>query len=103
MLPLIRGRIYLNKRDITTELPEKRQLGYAIQKPVLFPGFTVAQNLAFAHKSHITQEMIIERYLWPLNLTPKCLTQKAENLSGGEATRIQLIKLLLCQIRKHSS
>lgn len=75
--------------------PEHRGIGFVFQQQQLFPHLTVQGNLQFAMKRQHVQNNIdtSQIYEW-LNLHP-LLSKKIDQLSGGEAQRVAMARVLL--------
>ena len=46
------GQIYLEGKDITNELPERRQIGIVYQDYALFPHLTIKENITYGLRFH---------------------------------------------------
>lgn len=98
------GDIYLRGQHWLSIPPGiwRRRVHYLSQKPVMFAG-TVEDNfrLPFAVKSAKEQgpytRDIVESYMKALDLPMNYITQEAQTLSGGEASRVALIRALLVE------
>ena len=44
------GEIWLGEREISNDMPAKREIGYVPQDGALFKNMTIAQNIGFALK-----------------------------------------------------
>jgi len=93
----LKGKIFLEERDITFEPVEKRGLSYLPQDLALFPHLTVRENIYYGLEIRkvkdqelykLTQELISALKIEPL------LERKVQGLSGGERQRIALIRAL---------
>lgn len=95
--PLVRGRVLLDGRDVSTLTPAARGVGYVPQDGVLFRTMTVREHLAFAlelrrHDAQRIAARVAELAQW-LSLTP-LLERRPTGLSGGEAQRVALGRAL---------
>jgi molybdate transport system ATP-binding protein len=83
-----------NEYDLTHTPPRDRHIAYAPQQPSLFPHMTVADNVAFAHKSSkasaLSQENINEAI--KLFRLGDLVHRYPKNLSGGERQRVNLAR-----------
>lgn len=95
----ISGEIVLNQHVIS-ELPiHKRQIGLMYQGGELFPHLSVAENLQFALPRGLNkteQRQRISQALAEVKLTTK-QDARPQQLSGGEQSRIALIRSLLAE------
>ena len=84
------GTIELDGRNISGMSPQKRSIGLVMQKPALFPTMSVEQNISLSAKLpagriHNLIELADIRHL---------LTRPPQNLSGGEAKRVALVRAI---------
>ncbi|SNY89748.1 branched-chain amino acid transport system ATP-binding protein [Nocardia amikacinitolerans] len=107
LLPLARGRIKFEGRDITTMKAHERVIGGLIQAPEgrgVFPGMTVQENLdmgcygrTFAQKSEYQQTLD-----WVFELFPRLLERRKQvggTLSGGEQQMLAIGRSLMARPR----
>ena len=85
------GQLYLDGIDITQTLPSKRDVAMIFQDDFLFPNMNVLENLNFTNRCD---------FINPINLLEEnnlsYLSNKYPNqISGGELSRILLIRLVL--------
>lgn len=84
---------WFNHKSRINLAPQKRDLAYVFQTPVLFPNMSVLQNLKFAFNVSLTQdywnELILRSDLSSL------LNQKPKQLSGGQKQRVAIVMALL--------
>ena len=85
------GQLYLDGIDITQTLPSKRDVAMIFQDDFLFPNMNVLENLNFTNRCDLIN---------PINLLEEnnlsYLSNKYPNqISGGELSRILLIRLIL--------
>jgi ABC-type Fe3+/spermidine/putrescine transport system ATPase subunit len=90
-----KGNITINNKDITFMLLEKRGIGFAYQKPSLFPHFDVAGNIGYGLRRLDDNERK-ERVKWIARLLEieHLLARKPVTLSAGEAQRVALARAL---------
>lgn len=98
------GQVYLEGRSWTEFLPVewRRKVHYVAQKPVIFDGpveinlkkpfelAAVKKELQFDREK---AQQLLERLFMPADL----LTQDARTLSGGEASRLGLVRAMLVE------
>jgi len=93
-----RGDIYIEKRDITTELPEKRHIGIVYQDYALLPHFTVYKNIEYGLKKknpHGMKDKILK--IASALYIDHLLHRKPATLSGGEQQRVALARALVVE------
>ncbi len=75
--------------------PEKRQIGYVMQQPMLFPHLSVGQNLAYgiAQRPQAEQTTRVRDLAEALQLE-SLLLRKPSELSGGQRQRVALGRAL---------
>ncbi|MDT0500676.1 MULTISPECIES: ATP-binding cassette domain-containing protein [unclassified Halomonas] len=92
-----RGRVWLRGRDITSLPAEARGIGLLFQDPLLFPHLSVAGNLRFGMPRRVKERAArIEQALAEVGLAGFGPRDPA-TLSGGQQTRIALLRLLLSE------
>lgn len=97
IIPVEKGRIYINNKEVTTLPPERRDIGIVYQDHALFPHLTVYENITYGLRYHRVNgkepaknlSFIIKR----LSLGP-LLQRSILNLSGGEKQRVALARAL---------
>jgi len=94
------GQVLLNGRDITSVLPEKRNVGLVFQRPLLFPHLSVVDNVAFADRAagrswRVARERALP-YLDMVQLADLG-RQRVGSLSGGQEQRVALARALAAQ------
>lgn len=101
LIPVSSGTIAVNGKNIADQLPEtlRRGMGYVLQHNSLFPHYTVAENIAIVprllkwNKSK-AQTRTVE-LLEKLHLPAQYLSKYPQQLSGGEAQRVNLARALV--------
>lgn len=92
------GKIEIDNQDISTLLPEQRNIGFVYQNYELFPHMTVAQNIAFGLKfkgfAKKERQSMAEEMMDILSLS-QVKNNFAVNLSGGEKQRTALGRALV--------
>jgi putative thiamine transport system ATP-binding protein len=96
-----RGHITLDGTDITALPPEARHVGVLFQDPLLFPHFSVIQNVIFALPRGGTAS---ERHARALDLLDgvgmaDCARRDPATLSGGQAARVALMRVVAANPR----
>lgn len=91
------GKISLLDEPIHDRLCEQRGIGMLFQRPVLFPFKDVLGNILFAYKKKNLQNMDdVHSVMNEMGLIGK-EQQSIETLSGGEAQRVVLARILLTE------
>lgn len=91
------GTISLLDEPIQNRLCEQRGIGMLFQRPVLFPFKDVLGNILFAYKKKNLQNMDdVHSVMNEMGLVGK-EQQSIETLSGGEAQRVVLARILLTE------
>jgi molybdate/tungstate transport system ATP-binding protein len=98
LVPVKSGRIFLGKREITNQPPERRGIGIVYQDYALFPHMTVRENVTYGLHFHSVSQAVrrerFSRYVEILNLEP-LLHRYPATLSGGELQRTALARALM--------
>lgn len=90
------GSVLVNGDDICALAAERRRIGLLFQDPLLFPHLSVAGNLSFALADKIKdKEQLIQQGLDEIGLAGFG-NRDPGTLSGGQASRVALLRLLLC-------
>jgi molybdopterin-binding protein len=83
------GRVVLDGRDVTRELPERRRLGIVYQHGYLFPHLSVAENVAYGAADRGSADAMAER------VGARVLYDRpVRALSGGERQLVALARAL---------
>jgi ABC-type Fe3+/spermidine/putrescine transport system ATPase subunit len=94
------GRIHLDGRDITDELPERRRMGYVPQDYALFPHLNVEQNLRFglrASKAPGERPDALVDGLCEMLGIEHLRKRRVQHLSGGERQKVAIGRALGAQ------
>jgi len=98
LVPVKKGRIYIEGVDVTKEPPEKRRIGIVYQDCALFPHLTVLKNIKYGlhfNKQGSSESLKrLHRLVEQLRLH-SILQRLPVNLSGGEMKRVALARALV--------
>lgn len=97
---LDRGKIYIDKEDITHVSPEKRNISMFFQNYALWPHMTVYNNIAYGLKLRkYSKSKIDERIRWVARLLDigGLENRKPSQLSGGQQQRIALARAIVVE------
>lgn len=100
LYPLSFGEIWFNQQKISSSKPENRQIGMVYQDQVLFPHFSVKENIAFGLKLKKYSLMKIKekvKNVAELFEITSLLNRKPYSLSGGEKQRVALARALVIE------
>jgi putative spermidine/putrescine transport system ATP-binding protein len=97
LLPVDRGIVRLDGRDITALPPHKRDVGVVFQNYALFPHLTVAENVAFGLEAHARPKAeareVVTRFLDLVHLA-EFADRSVRALSGGQQQRVAVARAL---------
>ena len=92
------GKIILEQQDITTRLPEERNISTVFQTYSLFPNMTVRQNLSYGLKfkklSKIDSIKLVNNMISLLQLE-SIADMSVTEISGGQQQRVALGRSLI--------
>ncbi|MCY4300715.1 MAG: ABC transporter ATP-binding protein [Aestuariivita sp.] len=94
------GRVLIDGRDVTSEIPARRDVAMVFQQYSLYPHMTVRENLAFPLRSPLfsfSDEVIqdrIQNIAEILQISHK-LDNRTTALSGGEMQRVSIGRALV--------
>ncbi|HID27338.1 MAG TPA: ABC transporter ATP-binding protein [Methanosarcinales archaeon] len=96
----IKGKIFIDGREVTNHPPEKRNIGFMFQDYALFPHLNVYQNVKFGLKYKklkikIADKKVME--LLDLVGVSALKHRKIDTLSGGEQQRVALARALVVE------
>jgi molybdate/tungstate transport system ATP-binding protein len=92
------GNIFLNGKNSTRIIPEKRNIGFVYQDYSLFPHMTVKENIAFGLKMRKLSKREVETKVKSImnSMHISYLKDRApSSLSGGEQQRVALARALV--------
>jgi len=92
------GRIFFDERDVTSESPSRRGIGFVFQSYALFPHLSVAKNVAFGLEvrklPHAEVDSRVREALDAVQLTG-IGAERVDRLSGGQQQRVALARALV--------
>lgn len=94
------GEIWINGRNVSSESPERRNIGFVYQDYMLFPHLDVLENIAFALEIKKISPRIIEQKIEQITVMLKIeelLKRNPATLSGGEQQRVALARALVTE------
>lgn len=95
----MRGRVWLEGRDVTALPAHRRRMGILFQDDLLFPHLSVAGNLGFGLARGVADRAgVIEAALREAGLEEMGARDPA-TLSGGQRARVALMRVLLSEPR----
>ncbi len=97
-----RGSVTLDGQDITELPPYRRPVNTVFQKPVLLPHLDVFENVAFGLRAkRMAGDVIEEKVTDMLSVVrlPGYERRRSDELSGGQAQRVNLARALVNQPR----
>ena len=97
LLPPDSGSVYVDDTNITKLIPEKRDIGYVFQSPLLFPHMTVEENICFGLEiKKWDKRRIMERTQQLLVLLQIEGLEKRmpSEISGGQQQRVAIARAL---------
>lgn len=95
------GTVHIGTDDLTPLAPERRRMGLLFQDPLLFPHLSVSGNLLFGLREQATREKrsrLVAEALEAIDMGGFGERDPA-TLSGGQQTRIALMRVLLAEPR----
>jgi molybdate/tungstate transport system ATP-binding protein len=92
-VPVDRGRISIDGRDVTRLPPERRHIGIVYQDQALFPHLTVEDNIRFGRR-YCSGPLPPLRPLTVRLGLERLLGRRIDSLSGGEKQRVALARAL---------
>jgi len=91
------GQVIIADRDATGEPPERRDIGFVLQKAALFPHMSVADNIGYGMRVRGTpapkRKQRVDEMVESLHLS-RVVTRPVATLSGGEAQRVAIARAL---------
>ena len=94
------GSVVLHGKDVTTEGPQRRNIGYVPQSFALFPNKTVRDNITYPMRLDKTDKVTIAETLdrvCELLAIGELLDRKPDQLSGGQKQRVAIARGLAKQ------
>jgi molybdate transport system ATP-binding protein len=92
-LPVERGKVWIEGRDVTSMPPEQRGIGFVYQAYHLFPHRSVRENIGYGLRGGEAEGRRVEQLADLLGIAP-LLDRSVRGLSGGEQQRVALARAL---------
>jgi molybdate/tungstate transport system ATP-binding protein len=92
-IPVTRGRICVDGRDMADLPPEQRRIGILYQDHALFPHLSVEENITYGRRYGAADLPPLAPLIERLGLSP-LLQRRIHALSGGEKQRVALARSL---------
>ncbi|OKS85349.1 ATP-binding cassette domain-containing protein [Mucilaginibacter polytrichastri] len=89
----VNGEVWLDTSRGINLPPQKRNIGFVFQDYALFPNMTVRQNLLYASRKNIDEQLI--EHLLKLTGLVAFVNHKPATLSGGQKQRAALARALV--------
>jgi multiple sugar transport system ATP-binding protein len=99
---LTRGRIYLGDRDVTTQLPQQRDVAMVFQSYALYPRMSVRRNMGFGLRMRRTPRAERSRRVDEVARTlglEDLLDRRPAALSGGQRQRVAMGRAIVREPR----
>ena len=100
LAPVVNGRILVDGRDVTALSPEKRDIVYLHQTPVLFEHLSVGENVAFPLRVRRVRDddvrVRVAAALTAMQL-PGLESRAPRTLSGGQRHRVALARAIVAR------
>jgi multiple sugar transport system ATP-binding protein len=99
---LTRGRIYLGDKDVTTQLPQQRDVAMVFQSYALYPRMSVRRNMAFGLRMRRTAKAERNRRVAEVARTlglEELLDRRPAALSGGQRQRVAMGRAIVREPR----
>jgi multiple sugar transport system ATP-binding protein len=90
---LTRGRVYLGDRDVTTQLPQQRDVAMVFQSYALYPRMSVRRNMGFGLRMRRTARAERDQRVAEVARTlglDELLDRRPAALSGGQRQRVAM-------------
>ncbi|HEU4728582.1 MAG TPA: ABC transporter ATP-binding protein, partial [Kofleriaceae bacterium] len=87
------GRVFLGDRDVTSELPQRRDVAMVFQSYALYPRMTVRKNMGFGLRMRGTRRAERDRRVLEVATTlglEHLLDRRPAALSGGQRQRVAM-------------
>ncbi len=100
LLPLYKGSILSNNKDISKLPPQARNTAMVFQNYALFPHMTVEKNIAYGLKINQCQASLIKKKVQEILdkvELPGLNQRKISELSGGQQQRVALARALVVE------
>jgi multiple sugar transport system ATP-binding protein len=99
---LTRGRIYLGEKDVSTQLPQQRDVAMVFQSYALYPRMSVRRNMGFGLRMRRTPKAERNRRVAEVASTlglADLLDRRPAALSGGQRQRVAMGRAIVREPR----
>jgi multiple sugar transport system ATP-binding protein len=99
---LTRGRIYLGNKDVSTQLPQQRDVAMVFQSYALYPRMSVRRNMGFGLRMRRTPKAERNRRVAEVARTlglEDLLNRRPAALSGGQRQRVAMGRAIVREPR----
>ena len=98
IIPVTEGKIFFDEKDVTSLLPDQRNIGMVFQNYALYPHMTVAQNIAFpleVLKVKKDERRARVEEIAKLVHVDNLLKRYPSELSGGQQQRVAIARAMV--------
>ena len=100
LIPVNSGKILFGEREVTHEVPQRRNTAMVFQNYALFPHLSVAENIAFGLQVRKVERMEIRRRLARIMAMVELEgleARRIQELSGGQRQRVALARAVIVE------
>lgn len=100
LIPVNSGKILFGEREVTHEVPQRRNTAMVFQNYALFPHLSVAENIAFGLQVRKVERVEIRRRLARIMAMVELEgleARRIQELSGGQRQRVALARAVIVE------